>query len=270
MLKEIFEFKTYCSYLEHRVGSYRQRLGLKSKMALAMGCQPTFVTQVLNGSAQLSLEQAHRLNTFFKHTNEERDFFLLMVQRDRSGTEELSKYFSEKMAEMLSKRQVLTHRLGRDQTLAAEHQALYYSSWHFAAIHIAVALPTLQTREAISTYFRLPIKKVTEVLENLVRMNLVSSNNGLYTIGQARLRLGNDSFNILKHHTNWRNQAVESLDRQEPHDLHYSGVLSLSRENSGKIKDLMLRGLQEHLKISDASAEEDLFCYCIDFFSLHR
>ena len=62
MDKNVFEFKSYKAYLEFRVGGYRERRGLKTRVATAMGCQPTFVTQILNGTVHMSLEQAHRLN----------------------------------------------------------------------------------------------------------------------------------------------------------------------------------------------------------------
>lgn len=270
MNKNIFEFNHYKPYLEARVGTFRERSGLKSKMAEAMGCQPTFVTQILKETTHLSLEQAHRLDAFFEHSGEESDFFLLLVQKDRAGTVELRKYFDGKLKEILSKRQLLVHRLGREQTLSQQDQGVYYSSWHYAALHIAVAVPELQSRDALASYFRLQIKRVTQVLDKLTEMGLVVYKNGKYSIGSARVRLGNDSHNIIKHHTNWRNQAIDSLDREEEGDLHYSGVLCLAKKDAQKIKDLIFEALQKHLEISDASAEEEIYSYCIDFFNLRK
>jgi hypothetical protein len=48
---------------------------MKGKMAKAAGCHTAFISQVLNGSLHLSLEQAARLNSFFQHTKDEARFF---------------------------------------------------------------------------------------------------------------------------------------------------------------------------------------------------
>ena len=63
---------------------------------------------------------------------------------------------------------------------------------------------------------------------------------------------------------------MESLDRETGSDLHYSGVLCLSKKDQEKIKSKIFEMLQEHLAISDASAEEEICCYNIDLFSLAR
>lgn len=266
----VFEFSSYKPYLERRLGGYRQRRGQRSQVAKALSCQPTFVTQVLNGNAHFSLEQAERLNRYLGHSEDESEFFFLLIQHDRAGTKELRDYFLKKIEAVRASRQVLVNRLGKSQTLSLEQQSVYYSSWHYAALHIAVAIPGLQTREALADYFKLPLKKVTETLQYLSSTGLVRLEDGRYIIGATKIRLGNNSPSIIRHHGNWRVQALESLDREEPTDLHYSGVLCLTLKDKEKIKSMILDALKEHLKISDAAREEELVCYNIDLFSLGK
>jgi len=47
-------------------------------------------------------------------------------------------------------------------------------------------------------------------------------------------------------------------------------VLGISAADKVKIKDMTLEALKSQLAVSDASAEEELFSYCIDFFSMKR
>lgn len=266
----IFDFSTYKAYLRARIGDSGQRKGQRSKLASALGCQPTFVTQVLNKDQHFSLEHLEKVSRFLGHSEDEEEFLYLLAERERAGTKELRVRFENKIRRMQESRQVLTKRLGAETVLSPDKQHVYYSSWHYSALHIAVAVPALRTREALSQYFSLPIKKVTEVLEYLSSAGLVVQERGEYRIGPTKIRLGKDSPNILRHHGNWRIQALESLDREGEADLHYSGVLCLSKKDQAKIKSKIFEALQEHLAISDASAEEEICCYNIDLFSLTR
>lgn len=268
--KSIFDFTTYKAYLEHRVGGYRERKGQRSLVAKALGCQPTFVTQVLNGDFHFSMEQTEKLNRFFEHSEEEADYLFLLVQKDRAGTRELTQYFGRKIEKIRSDRRILTKRLGKEKLLTEDQQAIYYSSWHYAAIHVAVDIPELKTREKIAEFFRLPLGKVTEILEYLVTSGLVVKEGSKYSIGGARLRLGKESPNIARHYTNWRLQSIDSLDRGDDVNLHYSGVLSMSRAAREKINSAIFDTLKQHLAISDDSNSEELVCYNVDFFSLRR
>lgn len=269
--KILYDFSNYKPYLEYRVGFKNQRRGLKSELAVFLRCQPTYISQVLHGKAHFSLEQADLLNQFFGHSKEEAQYFLLLVQKDRAGTSSLQHHFEEQLEAILKKRMNLTERLGKKAELPKEDQSQYYSSWHFAAIHIALTIPDLQTNKALSEYFRLPIKKVNAVLEFLVKTGLAkSTGDGQFQAGATMIRLGNDSPNILKHHNNWRQMAVDSLDREELGDLHYSSVVSLSRRDALKIKDRILDWLKKDLEIIKESKEENLYSYCIDFFHLKR
>jgi uncharacterized protein (TIGR02147 family) len=269
--KAIYDFNHYKAYFEHKVGTRSQRRGVKSEIASSLRCQPTYISQVLHGKAHLSLEQADILNVFFGHSKEEAAFFLLLVQKDRAGTISLRRHFEDQLESMLQKRMVLTERLGKKDGLTKEDQSRYYSSWHFAAIHIALTIPDLQNSKSLSEYFRLPLKKVNSVLEFLVKTGLAKPIGGSnFQAGSSVIRLGNESPNILRHHSNWRQLVMESLDREEIGDLHYSSVVSLSKKDALKIKDRILDWLQKDLEIIKESKEEELYSYCIDFFHMKR
>ena len=66
--------------------------GSKAAMARAAACQTAYISQVVLGSAHLSAEQAEKLAHFFKFSEEETGYFILLVQKDRAGTESLRKH----------------------------------------------------------------------------------------------------------------------------------------------------------------------------------
>jgi uncharacterized protein (TIGR02147 family) len=268
--KKVFDFESYKAYLAYRVGGPRQRRGLKSLIAKTLKCQPTYVSQVLNGNSDFSPEQAEVLNRFFGHSREESAFFLLLVQKERAGTRSLKEFLQSQINEMLSDRMVISRRIDQKASLTHEQQSIYYSSWHYAAIHVALTLPHLKTREAIAEYFRISLKKVDQVLKFFLEAGLAQTDGREYKTSEFRIHLGNDSHNIAKHHSHWRQQAIESLDREQLSDLHYSTVVSLSREDVLRIKNRILEEIKINQEIVKASPEEELYAYTVDFFSMKR
>lgn len=268
--KSIFEFLDYRAYLESKTGVTGTRKGIKTAIAQALRCQTTYVSQIIHGRANLSLEQAHNLNDFFSHSKEEAYFFLLLVQKERAGTKALENHFQEQIDEILKKRLILTQRLGPKEVLSEIHQSTYYSSWLYPAVHIALTIPELRTRESLAKHFGIPVRRVTEALDFLITTGLIVETESGYSVTQAQIRLGNDSKNIFKHHTNWRLQAAESLDREQITDLHYSGVVSLSTADVVKIKNIFLDSIKKSQEIIRDSKEQELCAIVIDLFNLRR
>lgn len=268
--KQLFDFVDYKSYLSAKLGAKSARRGLKSALAKALFCQPAYISQVLNDHAHFSLEQAYDLNEFLGHTKEESHFFILLLQRDRAGKKNLKSYYSEQIQEVLNRRMSLTKRLGTQNTLSEEDKNTYYSSWHYLAIHIALSVPYLQTKEALVQYFQLPLKKVLTILEFLVSVGLAQQVGDKFTTDNSLIRIGSESSHIQKHHSNWRNQAVDSLDREDLYDLHYSAVFSLSQSDIRKLKDKMLENIKEYVSVIRESKEEEVYSLCLDFFSLSK
>jgi len=270
MAKSIYDFSDYKAYLRSQVGDKTARRGLKSALANALSCQPTYISRVINGPAHLSLEQATGVNEFFSHSRDDSHYFLLLVQKDRAGNRPLKSYFAEQIQEMLDRRLNLTRRLGTQNKLSEEHKQIFYSSWIYLAIHIALTIPELRTREALAQYLNLPSKKVAEILEFLVEAGLARPDGQHFTSESSLLRIGSDSPFIIRHHCNWRTQVLESLDREKIHDLHYSGVVSLSRADVRVLKDRMLEHIKEYVTTVRASKEEEVYVLCMDFFGLQK
>lgn len=263
----VFNYYDYKAYLTALTG-VGQRRGLRLQMAKAAKCQPTYVSLVLNGNSHFSLEQAELISDFLGHSKEEMHFFLLLLQKGRAGSKRLENYFREQAENIKKQRMVFTQRFGKEHVLSEVQQAKYYSSWIYGAIHIALSIPQLQNKKSLSKFLQVPQTKVSEVIEFLLQSGLIVEQNGKYIFGPTQVRLGNDSPNIIKHHANWRTRAIESLERETLNDLHYSGVYSVSKKDVIKIKDQLLEHIKACQQVLRASAEEELYCFGVDFFNL--
>jgi hypothetical protein len=149
---ELFDFKDHYSYLIYRFKTTHRKRGSKLAFSKYLNIQQAFLSQVLKKQYALNLEHADLANYFFGHSSEEADFFLLLVNNDRSGTDSLKKYFQEKINIALKNRLLVIERIGKKHMLSGEEQGIYYSSWLYAAVHIACTISQFQTLHSLSSY----------------------------------------------------------------------------------------------------------------------
>lgn len=273
-MRDLFLCDDYKEYLNLRLDDPAQNggRGSRSRMAEAIGCQTAYVAQVLRGTAHFNLEQGELINDFLSHTDEQGSFFLLLIQYQRAGIAKLKNRFHRQMLDIRDARMALKNRLGVKQSLKERDQVLYYSSWHYSAIHAIVSIPGFQTVDKIAAALSLEPKIVAEALEFLLQSGLLKetrkASKTLLEVGNTRIHLGNDSPLISKHHINWRLQGIRSVEKRRPEDLHYSSVFSISRKDALRIRE----GLIEHIKSVKAvikdSPEEELHSFSLDLFKV--
>jgi uncharacterized protein (TIGR02147 family) len=172
------------------------------------------------------------------------------------------------MKDIKEKRNQIKERIKAKGVLTGEDRATYYSHWYFAAIHVAIMIKELTNKDALSAKLNLAPQLVQEVLNFLERNKLIEYQNGSYKIGETRIHLEKKSPLISKHHTNWRIEAIKSLERKNDNDLHYSSVITLSKSDAEKIKETLLKSLENIEQILKPSPEEELYSLNIDLFSL--
>ena len=77
--KSIFTYTQYKTYLL-AVEQSSVVKGYRSRLAEATNCQNAFVSQVLNGEVNFSLEQALKIANFLHLQGDEYQYFLWMVE----------------------------------------------------------------------------------------------------------------------------------------------------------------------------------------------
>lgn len=268
MKNSVYEFNSTRTFLMAATTAGGKRTGIKAELAKAARCHPAFVSRVLAGQAQLSLEQAERVAAFLRLTSEERRYFLFLLQEERAGTEELRAFFRDEREAMIRKRQEIRSRIPKAERISVKHQAVYYSAWYYAAIHTLVSVNEYRTVEAMARALNLPIAVVREAVNFLESIEVLSKRGGKIEVGQRHIHLDRSSPLLKQHHVNWRMQSVQRLDQADSDDLRYSGVFSLSHQDASRLRETMLRHLKEYLETISRSPEEGVYAYCFDFFGL--
>jgi len=269
MKTPIFTYLEYKRYLgDYLAEAPHQGHGLRQKWAKVMGCHTTYVSQVLTKDAQLSLEQALRLSRALKHSENEAKYFVSMVSYARSGTEELRSFFHKELFDMREQQLNLSRRLKDTGELTKIQQAKYYSAWYYAAVHMALAVPSMRSMEALGRSFGLTEAQLRDVLTCLRDLQIVAPE--ALELSRQNLHLDRTSEHVLRHHANWRLQALRAIEREDPDHFHYSSVVTMALHDLPRIKQIMIQAIEEIRGIVRASDEQGVYCYLLDLFPVSQ
>lgn len=269
-MKSIFEFKTVLEFLKDRLGDSSKRKGLKSSLAKRLNTQSSYISQILNDQAKLSLEQAFESTFFFKMNTIESKYFLLMNQFERAGTENLKEFYKKEMLGVWKAKDSLQKRLETEAEVLTEHaKEQYYSDWLYIATHVLVSIPDFNSPDKIATKLGAPRDRIENVLKFLVDYNFVERTENSYNVGKRSLHLEKNSVYQFRHQLNWRLKAIQQLhNTMEDKNINYAGVYSLSKSDIEKIKENIVGLIKENLRIVAPSKEEAMYCTIIDFFEI--
>jgi uncharacterized protein (TIGR02147 family) len=231
---DLFRYSDYKLYLKDKFYTYPSHgHGIQAKVAEVCGCNPSYISQVLNGVPHLTLEQTVAISDWLGHNKLEGKYFLTLVQMSKAGSLALKKVFQEEAAELKQSSLNIKKRVRSDVDLTSEEQATYYSDWVYAGIHVALTIPSLRTVDTISNHFQISHKKVHKILKFL------------------------DSVNLAK----------REGDQYLP-TMHYSTVVSLSRKDFEKLHGTLLKVIEEFQAVVKPSPEEELASFNMDFFKV--
>jgi uncharacterized protein (TIGR02147 family) len=265
----VFDYKNYKKFIEAAEDSRKSyERGFRSKLAEFLGCQSGYISHVLNGDAHFSLEQTMRVARFLSLKPTEQKYLLLLVEHARAGTEELIKYFQNELKVLKDQHLNIKERVGDSKILTEADQSIYYSSWHFLAVHVLSSLPEYNDARSIANALRIPEEVAKKVLLFLVQANILKDEKGKLEPGITQVHLNRESPLIRQHHTNWRIAAIQSLMNDNRNDVHYSTVSTLSKGDAEKLRSEMLQLIERYVEVIKPSAEEVMYGFNIDFYNL--
>lgn len=266
----IFEYTDYKTYLKALIKESDVR-GYTSRLAEAAGCQVSYLSNSLSGKAHLLQDHAHGLADYLKLTDDERDYFFLILDYQRANNPAYRKYVHKKITERQAVSRDLKSRLRKKSLAPSEADPSlqhYYSNYLYAALHIAVSIPALQDVKSLAKFLGLPDALILNYLKQLQGMGLVEHKGQAWLWKSGDLHLPKDSPWVQTHHANWRLKAITEIHLNRSDSLHFSGVQSLSRKDLDKLRFEMTRWIQQFRETTGPSDPEELICFNLDLFSL--
>ena len=264
----IFAFKHYKPFLANYIKTNKYK-GLISQLAQACGCDRTYISQVLNGKADLLPDHVVKLCDFLNLTEIESEYFLNLLLQDRATTPAARHFFENKINKIKNSSDELSKKIENKNDaseISEVHKNLYYSNWLFPLIHTLTSINQYQTVDSISKKISCTENVVVTVLKTLVKLNLVTSVNGKFVHSGLSLYLKREASQIYSFHLQAR---LESVRRSyEKQDIHFTNVFSVSTNDVGKLRDQIVNLIENHRKTVHESGAETVGVFNCDFFTL--
>jgi len=263
----IFEFKDYKAYFNSWVETLpKGGRGEYRKLSQRLNVSTTMVSQVFRGDKHLSLELASDLCDYLNLSEQETDYFFLLVEYARAGSFGLQQKLLRRISIAQEAAQKLEARLKKDKELTEDTKAVFYSSWMHSAVRNLVAVPALSNVQAISERLHLPLPQVQKVLDFLLKEGLVVRDESRLVVGPRRTHLGAESPLAARHHQNWRTFGFQKMILSEPNNLFYTGPMSLSAEVAQMVRKELPAFIEKINKWVIPSPSEVTKCLNIDWF----
>ncbi len=264
---DFFEVEDYREILRLRVKeSPKAGRGQLAKLAKYLGVSDTFISMVFKNKKHLNLDQAVHVAEYFGFLPLQTEYFLLLIQIERSTSAALKKIFIQQKRAVLERSTKLSSRLASDMTLTEEQKAQYYSDWFYAAIFLAVEIKGCDSREALENLFKLPRKTINGVIQFLQRADLIREVDHRLVRGSGSIFLPGESPWTRVNQMNWRLRAVENIASGDPLKLYHSSVCTMSLEDFEHVRAKFVSVIEEVRGIVKNSDSEGLFCFNLDWF----
>jgi hypothetical protein len=265
----VFRAKSYQEFIRDTIRKMPNNgRGELLRLASHIEIHTSTLSQILADKKHLTLEQAALAADFFGLNDLESKCFILLVSRDRAGTQLLKKRYDSELKEVRAEGLELKAIIPQDRPLCEEQKAVFYSNWYYTALWAQTSIEGFQTREALQKHFHLPRKLVNEVVEFLLKASLCVEKAGKLAPGHQYSHLGADSPLVSRHHSNWRIKAMERHPNLSASEVCYSSPMTLSKSDAEVVKSLIAEMIAEVNRVRDPSPCEELFCLNIDWIKI--
>ncbi len=261
---DLFVFKDYRAYIESILKSEQFGRGGKSKLAVHLNCQPSFISQVLKGVNTLSLEQAFKINSFFKHTDIEQSFFMTLVESDKAGTKDLKTYYSKKLNEITEQAKLIQNRIKYEE-ISESDTLIYYNNWNHVRIHHLANIPKYRNIVALKKKINLSDEEFNKCLNFLLEKKLlIKTETDDLEMGFKKLYIKKESPIVSFAHMKARLENINNLKNAGPDALNFGANLTISNKNYALFRNKLVQVLEELYTLVEEEDPERMCSVVID------
>lgn len=265
----LYNFEDFRTFMRAKIGEMpKNGYGQSLKLAAYLGVHTTLVSQVLKGLKIFTLEQGALTAEFFGLSDDETEYFLLLIQIERAGNDSLKKNLQRQKEKIKIASKELVNRLSSEVNLSEEKKAIFYSDWIYSAVRQLIAIKGFESIDRVAKYFDLSMKRTRVIIDFLLGTGLLREENGILLVGFRSTHLESSSPWVNTHHSNWRQKGMSSFSREDAHKLYYTCPMTISVSDGQKIREQIVKFLESLDKIIEPSPSEELRCLNIDWFKV--
>jgi uncharacterized protein (TIGR02147 family) len=265
----LFKYRSYKEFLRDRLGAPAGKTrGQLSRLAEHLDVQPSMLSQVLRADKHLSLEQSHKVCSYFGFDEQQTAYFLDLVLYERAGTVELQQHYRKRLDQGVRGAKRLSSSLKKDPEMHDSEKAKYYSNWYYSAVRLLTEIPEFQVASTIAKRLGLPHALVSRVLAFLLSTGLCIESGRKVKIGPTVVYAGANNDWVNQHHRNWRLKGMERIGDIDPREVLFTLPASVSRKSAEEIRELLRETLRTVLEKVREPGAEDLYCLTVDWFNV--
>lgn len=250
----------------NRILAESETRGMVSRMAESIGCQRSYLSQVLHTKVQLTKDQGWAASRFLGFSPIESEYFETLVDLERAASKDYREHLENQLQKIRDKAIRIQQQFTESKTFKDNEIYDYCQDWIPCAVHLLTSIPEFQTARNIAKRLRLGLSKVESTLSLLQEQGQVELVGEKWVFSGSSRFIPSYSSYVFLHHRNWRDQAVEQAKEKNNNELHYTMVQTMSAEDVEKIKALIMEFISNTKKVADPSSPEVLTTLTLDFF----
>jgi plasmid maintenance system antidote protein VapI len=96
----IYQAKHYREYITAKINNFAKVRGYRTKLAKAAGFSPSFLSQVMHESVEITPEHAIRMAQFWEMDDQTTEYWMQLVDHGRAGSIILRRHIEHRMVRM--------------------------------------------------------------------------------------------------------------------------------------------------------------------------
>ncbi len=262
----VFSFLDYKKYLRAEIAERKQKTGpLKvtfSDVAASAKIHQTYLSRVLAGQADINSDQAFAIATFLGLGHKEAEYFLLLVENQKSSNQARKKILLEKINRLKDQSlKTKAHLQSHFLSPSVEKTSLYYTDPIHQVVHMALTIPEVaQDPERLRLCLCLSVKRFQIILKNLEEYGFLRSTGSTYESLQSSLHLDpaspvNDTYQQMM-----RSLALGRFPLIEEKEKNLVSVMiTIDEEHKSKIREEFMFFLKKVEGIVKDSPAKELY-----------
>ncbi len=239
------------------------------KLAEKIKVPKSYLSRVLSGKYDLSADQAFLLTRVFELTTLETDFFVMLVEFNRSATPARREYLRKKLQLIVDEQnEVRSHIQGNELKTDDEKAGLYYGDPHCQTVHICMAIDRFREKPGLLLEpLRISASRLEDILRRLERCQIIKrSSKGIELVANfLHLPKGSPLFPL------WQSQQRATVFAKMLENLEttfdVNAVFSADDETFTQVREILLETLTRIQTLSNSARHNDAYQLAINFFS---